>query len=699
MKIGTILKGAAIVVVALVVGVVVYLTSLDFNDYKPEIIAQAKIHTGRDLVIDGDLELEISLTPAIAVSGVKFANASWGSRPQMASVDRFEARVALLPLISGTVEIKKIVLRGVDVLIETDAKGRANYVFETEDKKSSDDKSKPEERSGSDDSEMQLPIIHHVAVEDAKITYKDGVTGQTQIVAVESLSVQGTGANDPIEMALAAAYNESPLQVAATLGAPAAFMKPAQPWPLSMSLKAGGADISIKGTIGEPAIGKDLNLALDVAGAQLGDLSKLAGAPVPPLGAYKVSATVTGDPKTAINLSNLAVKIGSSDIGGAITAVLSGARPRITGAIKSERLDIADFTKSGAPEKAAETTGDANKTPAAAKSDRIFPSDPLPLDGLKAVDADLGLTIAKLVTGAVSVDDVQVKLGLNKGDLNVSTLKAVVADGVVDGGVRLNAAKAVPALTAKLTVKGFDVGKLLAELAVTDLLEGAFNVVVDVRGAGDSVAKIMAGLNGHTALAMKSGKMKSDALDTFIGGPAKFLTELVAGESNEYTVINCMVSRIDIKNGLATHKALLFDTDFATISGTGAINFATEGLDMKIDPQPKSATVNAAVPVLIGGTLASPSYSVDKLAAARKIGGLVGAVAFPPAAILGLGEVGTGDANPCLKKASGKAKPAAQPAASKTPSVTKDPAGAAKDALEKATKGLGGGLKSLFGTK
>ncbi|MGY8960122.1 MAG: AsmA family protein, partial [Alphaproteobacteria bacterium] len=141
--------------------------------------------------------------------------------------------------------------------------------------------------------------------------------------------------------------------------------------------------------------------------------------------------------------------------------------------------------------KGGKPTPPANTAPAATTSDRIFPADPLPLDGLKAVDADLGLTIAKLVTGAITVDDVDVKLGLNNGDLNISTLKAVVADGVVNGGIRLNAAKAVPALNAKLTVKGFDVGNLLSQLAVTDLLEGAFNVVVDVRGAGTSVAKIM----------------------------------------------------------------------------------------------------------------------------------------------------------------------------------------------------------------
>jgi AsmA family protein len=689
-KIGTILKGAAILVVALIVGISIYLTSLDFNDYKPEIIAEVKTFTGRDLVIDGDLNLELSLTPSIAVGGVKFANAAWGSRPQMATIDRFEAQVALLPLISGTVEVRKVVLRGVDILIETDRRGRANYEFETtkSDKGAAKSPDKPAADDGGDG--VALPVVHHVSIEDAKLTYKDGVSGQQHVVAIGSLSVQGSGANDPMEATLVGTYNDNPIQVAATLGAPAAFLRPAQPWPVALSLKAGGADIAVKGTIGEPATGKNLNLSLTASGQQMGDLSKLAGAPVPPLGAYKVAATVTGDPGDAVSVSNLAVKIGSTDLGGTLTATLGGKRPHITAALTSERFEVTDFVKAPPPADAKAEGQTAQEPP---KSDRVFPDDPLPLDGLKAVDADVGVTIATLIAG-VEIDDVQVKLGLRNGDLNISTLKAIVSDGVIDGGVRMNAAKAIPSLDVKLTVKGFDAGKMLKALAVTDLFEGALNVKVDVRGKGASIARLMAGLNGQTSIVMGAGRMKSDALDTFIGGPTKFLTELVTGERKEYTVINCTVSKIDVKNGLATNKALLFDTDFATIVGKGTINLATEGLDLTIDPQPKSATINTAVPVLIGGTLANPSYSVDKLAAARKVGGLLGGFVFPPALLLGLGELGTGDDNPCLKQASGKAKPTAP--SKPAPSITENPAGAASDALDKATKGVGDALKGLF---
>lgn len=78
MKLGTILKIVGVVIVAVVVAGVAIVMSMDFNQYKPEIIAEAKKATGRDLKIEGDIGLAISLTPSLAVSGVSFSNAGWG---------------------------------------------------------------------------------------------------------------------------------------------------------------------------------------------------------------------------------------------------------------------------------------------------------------------------------------------------------------------------------------------------------------------------------------------------------------------------------------------------------------------------------------------------------------------------------------------------------------------------------------------
>jgi hypothetical protein len=154
-----------------------------------------------------------------------------------------------------------------------------------------------------------------------------------------------------------------------------------------------------------------------------------------------------------------------------------------------------------------------------------------------------------------------------------------------------------------------------------------------------------------------------------------------------------MVSQFDIVNGLATSKAMLFDTDYATISGAGYVNLASEAIKLDIDPQSKSATVSAAVPVEIRGTLAKPQFGVNKLAAARKIGGILGGIVFSPALIIGLVDTGTGEQTLCAgggKAAARKAAPTPTP----TPSTAGNPVGGALKSIE---KGIGGALKGLFG--
>jgi hypothetical protein len=82
---------------------------------------------------------------------------------------------------------------------------------------------------------------------------------------------------------------------------------------------------------------------------------------------------------------------------------------------------------------------------------------------------------------------------------------------------------------------------------------------------------------------------------------------------------------------------------------------------------------------------------LNKLAAAAKVGGLIGTVVFPPAAIVGLTDLGTGEDNPCVKQASGGA-PQAQPE-----STTKKVEEKVKEVGKGVSETLDKGLKKLFG--
>ena len=386
-----------------------------------------------------------------------------------------------------------------------------------------------------------------------------------------------------------------------------------------------------------------------------------------------------------IEIRDLAAKMGNSALAGK-AALQVKDRPVLSATLTSDLIDLADFTKgaeSGAP---ASSGGQPGAAPAGGGK-RLFPDDPLPVDGLKAADANVDVAIKKLLANKLAVNNVHTVVALRNGDLAVTPIDADVAKGKVSGMIQLKASQATPTLDLKISGKKIDMGQLLTEMSITDLLRGVINTDLDVTGRGKSVHQIMAGLNGKTNVVMGDGRMKSSALDAYVGGAATVLTQAVFGKKSEYTVINCFVSQFDVQNGVATSKALVFDTEYAQITGGGTINLGTEQIKMTVDPRPKGVTVNTAVPVEIGGTLSEPSYRLNPLAAAAKVGGLVGAVVFPPAAVIGLGELGVSDKNPCMKPGG------AQPQQG-TPGA---PAGATesigKDVKEKIDKGL----KGIFG--
>src|SRR3990172_2269793 len=146
---------AGFLLVALLVAVYIVLSSYDFNHLKPQITRAAKDATGRELALTGNIDLKISFSPALVVEGVTFQNASWGSRPEMAKIKRFEVQVAVIPLISGRIEIKRLILIEPDILIETDKSGKSNLDFET--LKKADSTKKKEE--GPREEKGKLPAL------------------------------------------------------------------------------------------------------------------------------------------------------------------------------------------------------------------------------------------------------------------------------------------------------------------------------------------------------------------------------------------------------------------------------------------------------------------------------------------------------------------------------------------------------------
>lgn len=871
-----ILTVIAVLLVAVVVAGVAVLKSMDFNEYRGLIAEQVKAATGRDLTIAGDLNLDISLTPAVAVEGVTFANAPWGSRPEMATLRRLEAQVELLPLLSGDVRVTRVVLVGLDALVETDAKGRGNWEFAA-----------PEEAAGKaaaeDGGAPPLPVVHEVRVRDLKVTYRDGRTGQRTVIGLDSLEARAEGPDSPLHLALKGVYNGAPFEATGRFGSVNRVIE-GRPLPVFVEGIAFGASLRAEGDIGQPREVTGLNLTVSVRGEDLaraveavraqvpalkdievppvgpyslsarikGSADKLAVSDldlsvgraglvlvtatggvadavqarglnvtvsvrgeelarvvetvraqvpaltdikVPPVGPYGLSARLKGSADklsvsdidvaiggaeqvlvkatgtvtdavraTGLNLrvaiegrdlsplieaagvtlpkappfriagrvtdgsggyavDDLTAKLGASDLAGRVAVALGGQRPRLEARLSSKQIDLDELLPPAAGEPAAgtgtektETEKENGKEGGAA---RLFSADPLPVDGLKAADATLAFRAERLKVRGLVLSDVSVEVGLDGGRLVITPLTASVAGGRVSGGVTLDAGGETPRLAVNLDARKVDLGKILKDMEITDVLETHLDAKIGVKGGGQSVRAIMAGLNGDILATLGEGRINNKAVD--LAG-ADLVTEAFTSlnplaRKDDYTHLTCAVVRMPVRDGVATaDKGIAVETTKMNIVGSGTVNLKTEELDLAVRPRPKEglglSLGGLAGLVRIKGTLANPGVGVDEMEVA-KTGVRVGAALATGGLSMvaqGLFDKGTEGAPPCqvalgkVSPATASTAPAQQPApppAARTEekgvveSVTKG----VSEGIGGVVKGVGGMLEGLFGGK
>ena len=694
MRIASLLKWAALAAAILIAAAAALLYSIDVNSYRDEIAAEFRRATGRGLTIGGDIDLSISLNPAIVVNRVAVANADWGSRPSMALLERAEAEVELLPLLAGDIRVTRLILVEPDILLEVNADGLSNW--RTGPRR--DGRSGAPARSGEKDEREgeagggppSVPAFNHVEVRRGRLTYRDARSGEEMRFELERVSARAASFGAPLEIDAGGAWNGAPFSVSGTAGS-LADIASGQPLELALEAEAFGFDARLSGTVTEPGKPGGLDLRTAVRGADLSSLAPLAGPGLPKLGPAAIDARIEGG-ADRLRVEDLKVALGASDLSGRIDLVLSGPRPRVGGTLSSTGIDLAGLRSKAVENGRAAVAGDGAKLKKG-RPDRVFPDDPLPLESLKAVDLDLTLSVERLTGYPVPVGAVQARISLENGALSVRPLKATVAGSRMDGELHLDTRRAAPSLRLAARASELDLGRLLEEAGVTDLFEGKARASADLAGSGGSIAALMAGLDGDIRLVGGSGRLKTEAFDAAVGGVSAVLGTLFSGRKR-WTVVNCAVASIGVRNGRAASRAVLIDTEYSTVAAKGTANLATETLDLTVEPRAKSATLNIAVPVRIRGAFANPEFRPEAGAALKKLGGLAAIALFPPAAVAGLGELG-GDGNECLKIATASLKPgaAAQPAPASPEKTIRQ----LRDKLKGTVKNVGRGLKDLLG--
>ena len=114
---------------------------------------------------------------------------------------------------------------------------------------------------------------------------------------------------------------------------------------------------------------------------------------------------------------------------------------------------------------------------------------------------------------ALALDDVIVDVLLKDGNLEIKPFKFSIGGGKADVRFALRSQEKPAALAANWNIDQLEIGPMLDKLGYQRSIEGNMDAALNLDGSGDSVAALMAGLNGNIRIAMSDGRAASEYLD------------------------------------------------------------------------------------------------------------------------------------------------------------------------------------------
>jgi AsmA family protein len=605
---------------------------------------------GRQIRV-GSLTMSWGNPSHIVAENVEVANASWGSAPRMFTAKRVEVELFMRSLIWGPAHIPHIVLDGAQLLLETSKDGAKNWDFGLS-------AAAPKKR-------QQFPDIRHVEVKDSALAFHNGKTGAKSDLAIAALDLKEPAPAQPLDIAARGRFQNMPVRLEGRVGGLGTLRDTSKPYPVKLGGVLDQLKLDVDGTLAEPLDFNGLDLRLALGGAKLAEVVERLGVPLPPLPDVRGTAVLKGG-EEKWTLQAISLKAGRSDLEGGIDIDTSGTVPQFKANLTASEIDLADF-KGLYGEKPANSS--APPPPGARDaSGRVLPNTAIAVHKLPGVNAELSFAGHRvLAPGGLPIERIDLGLALKNGELTMNPLRFVTAQGDVALSFHFTpfTENSPPKMHAEVDVRHIDLHRLLDRPTMPQMLRqtaGTVGGFVKIDTTGVSTREFLGHMDGDAGLFMENGQL-SQLLEQL--APIDVLGALgVYIRGDKPTKINCLVSRLGIKAGVATATTFLIDTDQDVITASGNLNFADETIVLDMKPYNKSVTaVSLRTPVDVRGTFAKPEYHLETGNLIARLGAAIGlGVAFPPAALLPLIDTGLGDDNACSR-----AYAAQQPPGNPTP--------------------------------
>lgn len=652
---------AALVAMLIITPIVLTLV-FDPNDFREDIAAGVARSTGRELVIEGDLELSIFPWLAIDIGKTRLGNAPDFGEESFATFEQARLSVRLWSLLLrreitvGTVAIDTLTLN-----LQVRGDGRSNWQDLVDASEAGE--AEPGAAEAADGGGAVLDIAS-IEIRNASINYADARSGDRIRLTALNLASDGIAPGEPMsldgsfgfELQPAALSGNVEMQTSANLDADAgkitlqdldisAVVDGLADAPAALQFTAPAIEIQTRDEVVD--VGEVEVALFGVMTAADVEPFSYAGSPRPVaiikvdafsarslMHALNIEAPETADPDAlskviidakasvtdgAINLTNLTLSVDDTNFTGEISV------PRDSDGTYRFDLaaDLIDLTRYMEP--ATETSAGASGGDAEVD---------IPADLIRPLNVRGTLSVAEAYLGHMRFENVQLGLNAANGRLRIHPISAGLFGGSYSGDVRINVSGDTPVISVNENIRDVGLGPLAIAMYDQQNITGLINGTFRLSGRGDNTAAIQQSLNGDMSFELRDGAWEgTDVWHELRSVRAKFKGEAAPEPVlPARTQFNTVRTTGTVTDGVMRSDDLFAELPFMQLTGKGTVNFYEATVDYsivgRILERPEfmqGATAEeiddftqAVVPFRVRGPLIAPSIQLDVEAMLRE---------------------------------------------------------------------------------
>ncbi len=490
---------------------------------------------------------------------------------------------------------------------------------------------------------------------------------QQKIAATAHVDTLDNDARYGVQWTLAGKWNKQDISGKGKTGAVLALRDASLPFPIQADARIGLVSVAAEGTLTNPAQLAAIDLQLKVTGASAARLYALTGLLLPETPPFSTAGRLSGhlaEGASQWTYEKFTGRVGDSDIAGTLSFQQRQPRGLLTGAVHSRLLQFVDLGPLiGADSNAKkEQRGVAAVQPAG----KLLPVETFKTERWTAIDADVSFRAERIVrTNELPLSKLQTEFHLKDGVLRLTPLNFDFAGGQVAAKATLDGSSGeAVAATLDASARHIKLRQLLPKLPeLKQATIGEINANAKLTATGNSVATLLAHSNGELKTLVNDGTVSKLLLEQMGLNIGNIVLTKLFGDKPVH--LNCLAGDFGVRDGLAQTRYFIADTEDATVRINGAVNLASEKIDLTLKPESKGLRIfSLRAPIYVRGSLKQPDVDIDKGVIAMRAGGALalGAIAAPVAALAPLISAGGEADNQCAALlAAAREKPKAPP--------------------------------------